>query len=80
MLFMLQFLFTGFNASRIRGLGVALENWNRKEGQTQGVSLAYGINKKPVRAWMFNNSLDWQLCSCCCAQTNILLSRVNSVI
>ena len=70
-------MFTGFNASKIRGLRLALENWNRNVGQTQGVSLAYGINQKPVRTWMFNNALDWQLCSCCCAQTNILLSRVN---
>ena len=75
-----QFMFMGMNVKRIRVLGLTLEHWNRDVGRSQGVSLAFGVNQSQVNTWRFTIALDWQLCSCCCAQSNLLLCRVQSVI
>ena len=76
-----QFSWFGVHTSRLRGLKITVDNWNRDVGKGQGVILALGVNKKIVGAGVFTISLDWQwLCSCFGRQINLHICRDNVVI
>ena len=71
-----QFSFLGVNASRMRGLKVTVDNWNREVGRSQGVSLALGVDQRIVGTWAFTRAMDTQwICSCFGRQLNLHICR-----